>query len=301
MANDAMLTHITGKDGFFAALDQSGGSTPAALRAYGVADTDYASEDEMFARAHEMRVRIMTSPMFEQPKVIASILFERTMESEIEHGPVPAFLWKERGIVPFLKVDQGLNRERDGVALMKPIAGLDALLTRATKLGMFGTKTRSLITSSSQAGITAVVAQQFAVASCIARHNLVPIVEPEISVATSNKAGAESLLLAELVRQLDALPKEVKVILKLTIPEIPNLYLPLVSHDRVIRILALSGGYARDEACTRLASNRGIIASFSRALVEGLTRTMNDGQFDAMLAQSINEIYRASVVKDRLV
>lgn len=297
MRGDTMLAQIAIKKGFFAALDQSGGSTPSALRAYGIADSCYTTETEMFARIHEMRVRIMTSPAFTGAKVIAAILFERTMDGEAHQKQVPAFLWEERGIVPFLKVDQGLEPERDGVSLMKPLTGLDPLLARAGKLGIFGTKMRSVINTASRTGIAAIVAQQFDAATRIADHGMMPIIEPEILISSPDKAGAETLLLAELTRHLDSLPMGRSVILKLTIPDEPDLYRSLVDHGRVTRVLALSGGYKCDDACTRLAANHGVIASFSRALVEGLAHSMDEQHFDAALAKSIDEIARASIIK----
>jgi len=297
MANDKMLAQISGKDGFIAALDQSGGSTPGALRLYGIPDSAYSGDAEMFRLMHEMRVRIMTAPAFTGAKVIAAILFERTMDGEGRGKPVPAFLWEERGVVPFLKVDKGLEAENGGVSLMKPMPGLDALLARAVKLGIFGTKMRSFINLPSKEGIAAVVAQQFEVAARIAGHGLLPILEPEISIKSPDKAGAETILRAELTRKLDALPDGPQVMLKLTIPDVPDFYAALTKHKRVARVVALSGGYTRADACKRLAANHGMIASFSRALVEDLRHSMSDAEFDATLAKSIDEIYRASTVK----
>ena len=297
MADDKMMAQISRKPGFIAALDQSGGSTPGALRLYGIPDTAYSGEAEMFRLVHQMRARIMTAPAFTGDKVVAAILFEGTMDGQVRDRPVPAFLWEERGVIPFLKVDKGLEAEADGVSLMKPMPGLDAVLDRAAGLGVFGTKMRSVINLASKAGIAAIVAQQFEVGAQIARHGLMPILEPEISIKSPDKAGAEAILLAELTARLDALPDGRKVMLKLTLPEVPDLYLPLTKHPRIARIVALSGGYTRAEACRRLAANHGVIASFSRALTEGLTRSMSDAEFNAALAQSIDEIYRASAVK----
>jgi fructose-bisphosphate aldolase, class I len=251
----------------------------------------------MFGLMHEMRVRIMTSPAFTGAKVIAAILFERTMDGEAKGKPVPAFLWQEGGVVPFLKVDKGLETEKDGVSLMKPMPGLDALLERAVKLGIFGTKMRSVINLASKPGIAAIVAQQFEVADQISAHGLMPIVEPEISIKSPDKAVCEALLRDALLGRLDALPKGARVMLKLTLPETPDFYMPLIKHTSVARVVALSGGYTRAEACRRLATNHGMIASFSRALTEGLTRSMSDVEYDAALAASIDEIYRASAVK----
>jgi fructose-bisphosphate aldolase class I len=297
MANDKMTAQISSKPGFIAALDQSGGSTPGALRLYGIPDTAYSGEAEMFRLIHQMRERIMTAPAFTGAKVIATILFEGTMDGRVQERPVPAFLWEERGVIPFLKVDKGLEPEKEGVSLMRPIPGLDALLDRAVGLGVFGTKMRSVINLASKAGIAAVVAQQFDVAAQIARHGLLPILEPEVLIKSPDKAGAEAILLAELTQKLDALPEGRKVMLKLTLPDVPDLYLPLTKHPRIARIVALSGGYTRADACRRLAANRNMIASFSRALAEGLTRSMSDAEFNATLAKSIDEIYQASTVK----
>jgi fructose-bisphosphate aldolase class I len=298
MANDGMYAQMSAKPGFIAALDQSGGSTPGALRAYGIPDSAWhGDEAEMFGLMHEMRVRIMTSPSFTNAAVIAAILFERTMDGDVKGKPVPAFLWQERGVVPFLKVDKGLESEKDGVSLMKPMPGLDDLLKRAAKLGVFGTKMRSTINLASKPGIDAIVAQQFDVGAQISKHGLMPIIEPEISIKSPDKAGCEALLRAALLARLDALPKGQQVMLKLTLPEQADFYAPLIKHGGCARVVALSGGYTRAEACRRLASNRGMIASFSRALTEGLTRSMSDAEFDTALGASIDEIFRASTVK----
>jgi fructose-bisphosphate aldolase, class I len=298
MANDTMLAQMTGKAGFIAALDQSGGSTPGALRLYGIPDSAYSGEAEMYRVVHEMRVRIMTAPAFTGAKVLAAILFERTMDGEAQGRPVPSFLWEGRGVVPFLKVDKGLEAERDGVSVMKPIPGLDALLERAVKLKVFGTKMRSVINLASPAGVAAVVAQQFEIAAQIAKHGLMPIIEPEVSIKSPEKAGAEAILRTELTRHLDALPAGRQVMLKLTIPDAPDFYAPLIGHNRVARVVALSGGYTRADACARLARNHGMIASFSRALVEELRHSMSDAEFTAALAKAIDEIYQASTVKN---
>ena len=297
MANDKMMAQISGQGGFIAALDQSGGSTPGALRLYGISDSAYSGDAEMFRLVHEMRVRIMTAPAFTGAKVIAAILFEGTMDGEVRGQPVPAFLWEGRGVIPFVKVDKGLQAENDDVQLMRPMPELDALLARAVKLGVFGTKMRSVINLASKAGIAAVVAQQFEVAAQIAGHGLMPIIEPEVSIKSPDKAGAEAILLAELTRKLDAFPDGHKVMLKLTIPDVPDLYAPLVNHKRVTRVVALSGGYTRADACKRLSANHGMIASFSRALAENLRHSMSDAEFNATLAKCIDEIYRASTVK----
>ncbi len=297
MADDRMTAQISAKPGFIAALDQSGGSTPGALRLYGIPDNAYNGEAEMFRLVHEMRVRIMTAPAFTGAKVIATILFEGTMDDEVKGKPTPAYLWEDRGVVPFVKVDKGLEPESDGVSLMRPMPGLDAVLARAAKLGVFGTKMRSVINLPSKEGIAAVVAQQFAVAAQIAEHGLTPIIEPEVSIKSPGKAAAEAILLAELTRQADAVPAGRQVMLKLTLPDVPDLYAPLVKHQRIERVVALSGGYTRADACKRLAANHGMTASFSRALAEDLRHSMSDAAFEAALAKSIDEIYQASTVK----
>jgi fructose-bisphosphate aldolase, class I len=297
VANDKMLTQMCEKQGFIAALDQSGGSTPGALKQYGIPESAYSGDADMFKLMHEMRVRIITAPAFTGEKIIAAILFEATMDGQAQGKPVPAFLWEDRGVVPFLKVDKGLEAEADGVRLMKPIPGLDALLDRAAKLGIFGTKMRSVINLSSPEGIAAIVKQQFELAAQIDSHGLMPILEPEVLIASPDKKGAEALLLAELTKGLDALPDGRRVMLKLTIPEVADTYLPLIEHPRVARVVALSGGYTRTDACKRLARNHGMIASFSRALINELKQQMSDSEFDATLAASVDEIYQASVVK----
>ncbi len=297
MGDNQMTAQISGKGGFIAALDQSGGSTPGALRLYGVPDGAYSGDAEMFGLMHEMRVRIMTAPAFTGAKVIGTILFEGTMDGKVQDKPTSAFLREERGVIPFVKVDKGLEPEKDGVSLMRPMPTLDALLTRATKLGVFGTKMRSVINLPSKEGIAAVVTQQFDVAAQIAEHGLMPIIEPEVSIKSPGKAEAEAILLAELRRKLDAQPDGRKVMLKLTLPDVPDLYAPLVNHEHVARVVALSGGYTRADACRRLAANHGMIASFSRALVEDLRHSMSDALFNQTLAASIDEIYRASTVK----
>jgi fructose-bisphosphate aldolase class I len=297
MANEKMTAQISAKGGFIAALDQSGGSTPGALRLYGIPDSAYSGDAEMFKLMHEMRVRIMTAPAFTGEKVIAAILFEATMDGMAEGKPVPTFLWEDRSVIPFLKVDKGLEAEKDGVSLMKPMPGLDTLLARAVKLGIFGTKMRSTINLPSQTGIAAIVAQQFEVAAQITGHGLMAIIEPEVSIKSPDKKGAEAILLAELTKKLDALAPGQEVMLKLTIPDVADLYAPLIAHPRVARVVALSGGYSRTEACKRLSAQHGMIASFSRALTEGLTHGMSDEAFDTALAASIDEIYQASTVK----
>ncbi len=297
VADTTMMAQVAKKDGFIAALDQSGGSTPGALRLYGIPDSAYSGDAEMFKLIHEMRVRIMTAPAFNGDKVVAAILFEATMDGQAQGKPVPAFLREDRGVVPFLKMDKGLEAEKDGVSLMKPMPALDPLLARAVKLGVVGTKMRSVINLPSKEGIAAVVKQQFGVAAQIAGHGLMPIIEPEVSIKSPDKAGAEVILLTELTRNLDALPDDRQVMLKLTIPEVPDFYAPLIRHERVARVVALSGGYTRADACKRLAANHDMVASFSRALTEDLKHSMDDAAFDAALAASIDEIYQASTRK----
>lgn len=281
--------------GFIAALDQSGGSTPKALRLYGVEESEYASDAEMFDLIHAMRARIAQAPAFTGDKVLGAILFEMTMDREIGGKRAPDFLWQERGVVPFLKVDKGLADSTDSVKLMKPMPDLDALLARGAKAGIFGTKMRSVIDAANPAGIEAVVAQQFQVGTQILGHGLVPIIEPEVTISIHNKAEAEAILRAAILAQLDALPEDQEVMLKLTLPETDNLYEALVNHPRVLRVVALSGGYSRDEANARLARNTGVIASFSRALTEGLSARQSDAEFNATIAKSIDDIHTASV------
>ena len=297
MSDSQMMTQMRDKPGFIAALDQSGGSTPKALAAYGIPEDGYSGDAAMFQLVHDMRVRIITAPSFSGSKVLAAILFEKTMDGEADGQPVPAYLWKERGVVPFLKVDKGLEAEKDGVQLMKPIPGLGDLLDRAAGLNVFGTKMRSVVNLASRSGIAAIVEQQFAIGEQISAHGLVPILEPEVLLKSPERAAAEGILLAELSKGLDALPAHRNVMLKLTIPVKSDLYAPLMEHPRVVRVVALSGGYSRGEACAELAKNHGMIASFSRALVEGLRHQMSDAEFDASLGAAIDQIYQASTVK----
>ncbi len=297
MSTDKMLTLISREPGFIAALDQSGGSTPGALRLYGIPNSSFSSDTEMFRLIHEMRVRIMTARAFNGSKVIGAILFEGTMNGLVLGKPAPTYLWKDRGVVPFVKVDQGLEPEQDGVRLMRPIVSLDATLARAVRLGVFGTKMRSVINLPSRVGIAAVVRQQFEVADRISRSGLMPILEPEVLLQSPDKVGAEAILRDELTRQLDAMPDGQRVMLKLTIPETPDFYTSLISHERVVRVVALSGGYSQAEACQRLAANHGMIASFSRALTEGLTHAMSDEAFEAAITKAIVQIFRASTRK----
>jgi len=295
MANERMTAQMAGKDGFIAALDQSGGSTPGALRLYGIADSEYTGDEKkMFELVHEMRVRIMTAPAFSGAKVIGAILFERTMDGEAKGKPVPSYLWEDRGVVPFLKVDKGLADESDGVRMMKPMPDLDKLLERATKRAVFGTKMRSVIDHASTSGIAAIARQQFEFGAQIAKHGLMPIIEPEVSIKAPDKKAAEQILLDELKKGLDRLPAGGKVMFKLTLPDVPDFYAPFVNDARVLRVVALSGGYSRAEACKKLAENHGMIASFSRALAEGLKHSMSDAEFDRALGESIDEIYQAS-------
>src|SRR5215472_13422667 len=298
MADAKMMAQMSGKGGFIAALDQSGGSSPGALRLYGIPDAAYSGETEMFRLIHQMRVRIMTAPAFTGDKVIGTILFEGTMDGEVRGKPTAAYLWEEQRVVPFVKVDRGLEPEKDGVQLMRPMPQLDQLCDRAVKLGVYGTKMRSVINLASKEGIAAIAAQQFEIGERIAQHGLMPILEPEVSIKSPDKKGAEAILFEELKKRSDALPAGRQVMFKLTLPDVADLYLPLVNHPRVARVVALSGGYSRTEACQRLAANHGMIASFSRALVQDLRVSMSDTEFAAALAESIGEIYQASTVKN---
>ena len=294
MGNSQMTQQAAEKAGFVAALDQSGGSTPKALKAYGVNDNAWTNDEEMFGLIHDMRARIVKSPAFTGDKVMGAILFERTMDGEIDGTPTAQYLWEKRGVVPFLKVDKGLAPEQNGVQLMNPMPELDALLTRAVGKGIFGTKMRSVIHAANPDGIAANVAQQFEVGRQILSHGLVPIIEPEVTITIADKAEAEDILLAEITKQLDTVPADQQVMLKLTLPEKANQYKSLVEHPRVMRVVALSGGYSREEANDRLCQNSGVIASFSRALTEGLSANQSDADFDAMLAGTIESIYDAS-------
>lgn len=295
MSKTRQAEQIRSAKGFIAALDQSGGSTPKALRLYGVEEDAYNGEAEMFDMIHAMRARIASSPAFSGERIIGAILFEMTMEREMGGKPSAQYLWEERSVVPFLKVDKGLADEADGVQMMKPMPELDALLDRANDKGIFGTKMRSVINAASASGVKAVVAQQFDVGNQILDKGLVPIIEPEVTISIADKAEAEDLLLAEIKAQLDALPDNRDVMLKLTLPETANLYKPLVDHPRVLRVVALSGGYSRDEANTRLSQNTGMIASFSRALTEGLSAGQSDADFNTTLDATVQSIYDASV------
>jgi fructose-bisphosphate aldolase, class I len=281
--------------GFIAALDQSGGSTPKALKLYGIDEGSYSNDTEMFDLIHQMRSRIITSSAFGGDRILAAILFLQTMDRNIEGTPSAAYLWERKGIVPFLKIDEGLADATDGVQLMKPITDLDDVLKQAVEHGIFGTKERSVIGAADATGIAAIVDQQFELAEQVLSHGLVPILEPEITISIPDKAQAETLLLEAILRRLDDLPGDRKVMLKVSLPTTANEYRPLIGHPKVLRVVALSGGYSRDEADALLAQNTGLIASFSRALTEGLTVDQSDSEFDATLDRSIQAIYDASV------
>lgn len=293
MNRQEMTTKIETGEGFISALDQSGGSTPKALLGYGVTESEYSGDEEMFAMIHEMRTRVVTSPSFNGEKVIGAILFERTMDGDAGGMSVPDLL-KSRGVVPFLKVDKGLEDEADGVQMMKPMPDLDALLEHGKAKGVFGTKMRSVINSALPSGIAATVKQQFDVGKQILAHGLMPILEPEYNIKSSDRAVGEKILRDEIVKQLDALPEGTKVMLKLSLPVEANLYKSLVDHPNTARVVALSGGFSRKEACEHLAANEGMIASFSRALLEELRAQMDEADFDASLATAIEEIRCAS-------
>jgi len=288
-----MLEKVATASGFIAALDQSGGSTPKALRGYGVEEDAYTNDEEMFALIHDMRARIITAPSFSGEKVLGAILFERTMDGDAGGKSVPAAL-QDRGVVPFLKVDKGLEDEADGVQLMKPIAGLDELLLRAKAKGVFGTKKRSVINQASPSGIAAIVKQQFEVAEQILANGLMPIIEPEVNIKSADRAQSDIILRDEILKALNNVSGDHKVMLKLSIPAEAGTFDGLINHPRVLRVVALSGGYARPEACAELAKNKGMIASFSRALLEDLRHQMTTDEFDAALASAIDEIYAAS-------
>jgi fructose-bisphosphate aldolase class I len=296
MNHSEMMAKMRDGKGFIAALDQSGGSTPKALKGYGIEEGAWSSDEEMFDLIHQMRSRIITSPAFSGDKVIGAILFERTMDGEIDGKPVPQVL-KARGVVPFIKIDKGLEAESDGVQLMKAMPELDSLLARAKALGVFGTKERSVINLADRDGIAAVVEQQFDVARQVLAAGLVPIIEPEVNIKSPQRAEADRILLEELLEALDSLPGDDEVMLKLSLPVKPGLFDPLVDHPRVLRVVALSGGYSRPDACAELAKNRGMIASFSRALLEDLRNPMSDEEFDGALGGAIDDIHRASTEK----
>ena len=286
---------MTSGPGFVAALDQSGGSTPKALKLYGIDENAYKNDDQMFDLIHQMRCRIIQSPAFNGNKVIGAILFENTMDREVAGKSAADFLWDERRIVPFLKVDKGLADENNGVQLMKPMPDLESLLERASAAGIFGTKMRSVINRADNKGIEENVSQQFEIGQTILGYGLVPIIEPEVNIKIEDKAEAEEILLANLIKHLDVLQGEQKVMLKLTLPEKANLYSPAIDHAKVMRVVALSGGYTREESNLRLRSNLGMTASFSRALTEGLSAQQSDEIFNNTLSQTINDIYEASI------
>ncbi|CAM5398671.1 Fructose-bisphosphate aldolase class 1 [Mycolicibacterium aubagnense] len=295
--NKDMAAQAAHKDGFIAALDQSGGSTPKALKLYGVDESAWSNDAEMFDLVHQMRARIIKSPAFTGDKVMGAILFEQTMDRDIDGTPTAQYLWEKRHVVPFLKIDQGLAEAQDGVKLMKPMPTLDALLKRAVAKGIFGTKERSVIDAANPKGIEAVVDQQFEIGKQVLAHGLVPIIEPEVTISIPDKAEAEDILLAEIRKHLDQVPAGKQVMLKLTLPTKPNLYKPLVDDPRVMRVVALSGGYSRDDANAKLKQNDGIIASFSRALTEGLSAGQSDSEFNTALGSAIDSIFEASRAK----
>ena len=294
MIDTATRERLKTGQGFMAALDQSGGSTPKALKGYGIEGDAFGNDEEMFALIHAMRSRIITSPCFSGEKVLGAILFERTMDGMVDGKPAPQALI-ERGVIPFLKIDKGLEDEADGVQMMKPMPGLDALLARAKALGVVGTKERSVINLANASGIAAIVAQQFEVGARVLAAGLMPILEPEVNIKSAERAGADAMLRDEILKALDAMPAGAEVMLKLSIPAQAGLFEPLVDHPKVLRVVALSGGFARPEACAELAKNRGMIASFSRALLEDLRHQMDDAAFDASLGGAIDEIHAASV------
>lgn len=291
---DSQFQKVKTADGFIAALDQSGGSTPKALKLYGIEASEYSGDDEMFDRVHEMRTRIMTNEAFNGDRVLAAILFEMTMDRSVGGKPTSRYLWEDKQVVPFLKVDKGLVDAADGVQLMKPINDLDALLERAKGLDVFGTKMRSVVHKADGSGIQSIVEQQFKISKQILKHGLVPIIEPEVSIDSPQKAQAEQILLDEINKQLDALDSDLPVMFKLTLPEKANFYSDLVAHPKVLRVVALSGGYSREVANNKLAANNGVIASFSRALTEGLSAKQTDAEFTAVLNESIQGIFDAS-------
>ena len=289
-----MTAKIAAGQGFIAALDQSGGSTPKALAGYGVDESAWSSEEEMFGLIHEMRSRIIRSKSFTGDRVIGAILFERTMDGQVDGKPTPAALIA-KGVVPFIKIDKGLEDEANGVQMMKPMPELDALLTRSKALGVYGTKERSVINAANRDGIAAVVAQQFEIGQQVLSHGMMPMIEPEVNIKSETRAECDAILLEEILKQLDALGADQQVMLKLSLPVEAGKFDPLVNHPKVLRVVALSGGYKRPEACAELAKNHGIIASFSRALLEDLRYQMSDDEFDASLDEAIEAIYRASI------
>jgi len=298
--NEEQLLRMQKQPGFVAALDQSGGSTPKALAAYGVSEKSWSSTEEMFELVHQMRARVITSPSFTKERILAAILFEKTMDGQIKGQPTAQYLWDVKGVVPILKVDDGLAEEKDGVRLMKPIPGLLPLLKRAKSKGIFGTKMRSVINQANSAGIKAIVQQQFEVGAQILEAGLVPILEPEVDIHCPEKAKAEELLKSGLIEKLNKLPSGQLVLLKLTLPEKDDFYTDLVNHAKVVRVLALSGGYTREEANERLKRNHGVIASFSRALLDGLSAQQSDAEFNSELDGAVQSIFEASTVKKKI-
>jgi fructose-bisphosphate aldolase class I len=294
MTTQQMLQKVQSQAGFIAALDQSGGSTPKALRLYGVAESEYSGDEEMFDKVHQMRTRIITSKSFGGDRILGAILFENTMDREIGGKPTAQYLWEDKQVVPFLKVDKGLAEEADGVQVMKPMPDLDALLDRAVTNGVFGTKMRSVIKRANPAGIKAVVDQQFEIGKQIMAKGLVPIIEPEVDIKSPEKAECEKLLKENILAHLNQLKPDQKVMLKLTLPEVDDFYADCIAHPNVLRVVALSGGYSRQEANERLARQHGMVASFSRALSEGLNAQQSDAEFDKMLDESIASIFAAS-------
>ncbi len=294
MFDPKMIETIANGQGFIAALDQSGGSTPKALAGYGVEEGEWDGDDEMFALIHEMRTRIITTPCFSNGKVLGAILFEKTMDGDAEGKPVPTALW-DKGVVPFLKVDQGLEDEADGVQMMKPMPALDSLLDRAKAKGVFGTKMRSVVNSASASGIAAIVKQQFEVGQQILAKGLMPMLEPEANIKSADRAESEQLLKAAILEELDALPEGQQIMLKLSIPVEANSYAELINHPKVLRVVALSGGFSTDEACEKLAQNKGMIASFSRGLLQDIRKGQCNETFDATLGKAIDQIHAASV------
>ena len=293
--NEKQLQQMTSKKGFIAALDQSGGSTPKALRLYGIPEDKYSTDDEMFDLVHEMRTRIIKSPSFTGEKIIGAILFEKTIERKIDDKFTADYLWEEKGIVPFLKVDKGLQPEANGVKLMKDITTLDELLKKGIDKNIFGTKMRSVIKSANEEGIKAIVAQQFDIAKKILSYGLIPIIEPEVDIHSVDKEKCEEILKKEIFANLDKLDKDQKIMLKLTIPSVEGFYSDVIAHDNVLRVVALSGGYTRADSNEKLAKNPGLIASFSRALTEGLNVDQTQKEFDDLLEESIDGIYQASI------
>jgi fructose-bisphosphate aldolase class I len=296
MNQSEMIAKIEQGDGFIAALDQSGGSTPKALKGYGVEEGTWSSDEEMFDLIHQMRARIITSPSFGRGKVLGAILFERTMDGTINGKPTPQALI-DLGVVPFIKIDKGLEAEENGVQMMKPMPRLDALLERAKALGVFGTKERSVINAANEAGIAVLIAQQFQVARQVLAHGMIPIIEPEVNIKSPDRDKSDHLLLAAILEELDEIPDGQQVMLKLSIPVEPGLFAPLVEHPKVLRVVALSGGFSREEACRELAKNPGMIASFSRALLSDLRHHQSDEEFNRTLGTAIDEIYEASTEK----